>query len=68
VAALVLPTSIFLCGCSSRVERIVGNERLIRGPGGLGTTVSVVSFLNRDTYVTSSAVNFGSVQLVGQSG
>ena len=68
VAALALPASIFLCGCSSRVERIVGNERLVRGPGGLGSTVSVVSSLNRDTYVTSNAVNFGPALLVGQSG
>jgi len=59
---------MFLCGCSNRVERIVGNERLIRGPGGLGTTVSVVSFLNRDSYVTSNTANFGPALLVGQSG
>jgi hypothetical protein len=69
VAALVLPASIFLCGCSNKVDRIVGNERLIRGPGGLGTTVGVVNFLTRDTYVTAgAAANFGPALLVGQSG
>lgn len=68
MAALVLPASIFLCGCSNKVDRIVGNERLIRGPGGLGTTDSVVSFMTRDTYVTPSTANFGPALLLGQAG
>jgi hypothetical protein len=68
MAALVLPATILLCGCSNKVDRIVGNQRLIRGPGGLGTTDSVVSFMDRDTYLATSTANFGPALLVGESG
>jgi len=68
LAALILPATLFLSGCSNRVERIVGNERLIRGPGGLGTTVSVVSFTDRDSHLPRNTANFGPALLLGQSG
>lgn len=68
MAALILPASIFLCGCSNKVDRLVGNERVIRGPGGLGTTVGGINFVNRDTYVTAGTVNFGPALLLGQVG
>ncbi len=68
LATLVLPALITLSGCSNRADRIVGNKRLIRGPGGLGTTVSVVNVVNRDTYVAPATANFGPALLVGQSG
>jgi hypothetical protein len=68
MAALILPASILLCGCSNRVDRIVGNERLIRGPGGLGTTVSVVSLTDRDSHLPRNTANFGPALLLGQSG
>ncbi len=55
-------------GCSNKAATITGNERLARGPAGLGTTVSVLSYLNRDTYATAGTTNFGAALLVGQSG
>lgn len=71
VAALLLQASIFLPGCSNRADRIVGNKRLIRGPGGLGTSVGVVNVVNRDTYVTAGtpgAAIVGPALLLGRSG
>jgi len=68
MAALALPASMLLCGCSNRVDRIVGNERLIRGPGGLGTTVGIVSIPSRDSHVPRNSANFGPALLLGQSG
>ena len=64
LAALILPVTLFLSGCSNRVERIVGNERLIRGPGGLGTTLDQGPAVDRDTYVTPGTANFGTSLLV----
>jgi hypothetical protein len=54
-----------LSGCSQRVERIVGNERLIRGPGGLGTTMRAYGPLDRDTFV---AADRGGTLIVGIEG
>ena len=45
----------------------MGNERLIRGPGGLGTTTFQTAIPDRDTYVTPGTANYGPVFLVGQS-
>jgi len=45
----------------------VGNERLIRGPGGLGTTNLQNATPDRDTYVTPGTANFGPYLLVGRS-
>jgi len=67
LAALILPVTLFLSGCSNRVERIVGNERLIRGPGGLGTTLVQGPAVDRDTYVTPGTANFGTSLLVGRT-
>lgn len=58
---------ILASGCSNRVERLVGNQRLIRGPGSLGTTTLENSTPDRDTYVTPGTVNYGTTLLVGRS-
>ena len=67
LAALVLPALIILSGCSEQSSRVVGNERLIRGPGGLGTTLIQGPAVDRDTYVTPGTANFGGTLLVGRS-
>jgi len=51
-------------GCSRRVEKLVGNARLIRG--GLGTTSGNAIAPDRDTTVDPSTRNFGRAVLVGQ--
>lgn len=56
-----------MTGCSERAERITGNARLIRGPGGLGTTTIASPVPSRDTYVTPGTVNLGTTILVGRS-
>lgn len=53
-------------GCARRAERLVGNERLIRGPGGLGTTVRFIRNPDRDTYVEPPTADFGPLLLVGR--
>ena len=68
----LLPASLLLAflilgACSERAERIVGNARLIRGPGGLGTTTIASPVPDRDTYLTPGTVNLGSTILVGRS-
>ena len=45
----------------------MGNERLIRGSAGLGTTVRADSVADRDTYVDPGTVDFGSALLVGRT-
>jgi hypothetical protein len=57
-----------LVGCSRKAETLVGAGRVIRGPGGLGTTVQLVSVADRDTYVEPATADFDSLLLVGQSG
>jgi hypothetical protein len=57
-----------LVGCSRKAETLVGAGRVIRGPGGLGTTVRLVRNPDRDTYVEPGTVDFDSLLLVGQSG
>jgi hypothetical protein len=56
-----------LVGCSRKAERLVGADRLIRGPGGLGTTTRVIETPDRDTYVENGTAVFDSMLLVGQS-
>jgi hypothetical protein len=65
--ATLLALPLLLCGCSKRAERIVGNERLIRGPAGVGTTAVQTSTPDRDTYVTPGTANYGPVLLVGSN-
>jgi hypothetical protein len=62
LAALPLVLSL---GCSTHKERILGNDRLARGPGGLGTTVREISAPDRDTYVSPGAANLGQTLIVG---
>ena len=57
-----------LAGCSRRAEKLVGSDRLIRGPGGLGTTTRVARPPDRDTYLESGTAVFDSMLVVGQSG
>ena len=57
-----------LAGCSRRAEKLVGSDRLIRGPGGLGTTTRVARTPDRDTYLETGAAVFDSMLVVGQSG
>jgi len=69
IAVLVVClTATFLVGCSRRAEKLVGADRLIRGPGGLGTTTRVLEIPDRDTYVENGTAVFDSMLLVGQSG
>ncbi len=67
LAALVLPACIAFTGCSEKSSRVVGNERLIRGSGGLGTTLIESPPVDRDTYVTAGTANTGNTLLVGRS-
>lgn len=67
IPAAILVLTLLACGCSKRAERIVGNERLIRGPAGLGTTTVQTSTPDRDTYVTPGTANYGAVLLVGRT-
>jgi hypothetical protein len=59
---LVLPN------CSRKAERLVGNERLARGPGGLGVTEQDTTFAERDTDVPGLSRDTGSSLLVGRAG
>ena len=45
----------------------MGAGRLIRGAGGLGTTVRLVPNSDRDSYVEPGTVDFDSLLLVGTS-
>jgi len=63
----VIPASVFLSGCSNEADRIVGNQRLLRGPDGLGTTQLLAPAIDRDTHVTPGTANFSSTLLVGRS-
>jgi hypothetical protein len=53
-------------GCSRRLERLVGNERLIRGASGLGATNRSTLLPDRDTFVEPSTRNLGAALLIGQ--
>jgi hypothetical protein len=60
--------AVLSVGCSKDVERIVANERLLRGQGDIGSTDRAVYAANRDTYVGVGQRNFGNTLLVGQEG
>lgn len=64
LAALVLGAP----GCAKKGNKLLGNERLLRGAGGLGTTTSAVYVPDRDTYVTPGDANYGATLLVGLDG
>lgn len=55
-------------GCSSKEGRLLGNERLLRGPGGFGETGRAALNPDRDTYVSPGEANFGATLLVGTEG
>ncbi len=55
-------------GCARKAERLVGNARLLRGTGGLGTTVRVAPAPDRDTYVEAGTSDFGDFLLLGNRG
>ena len=63
--AFLAISSLALSGCSNNSDRVTGNERLIRGAGGLGSTLVETTIPDRDTYVTPGTANYGSVLLVG---
>jgi hypothetical protein len=65
LSILLLTLALALSGCSNNSDRVTGNERLIRGPGGLGSTLVETTVPDRDTYVTPGTANYGSVLLVG---
>lgn len=68
IAALVVGlTATVLVGCSRKAEKLVGADRLTRGPGGLGTTTRVIEIPDRDTYIENGTAVFDSMLLVGQS-
>lgn len=55
-------------GCAQRAERLVGNERLLRGPDGLGTTLRAYGPLDRDTFVAPDTANRGATLIAGIEG
>jgi len=71
-AFLVLPvlvSALLLAGCSEKASRLTGNERLIRGDEGFGTTFQSDTLADRDTYVTPATTQIrGATILVGRVG
>ena len=65
LTALLAISTLALSSCSNNSDRVTGNERLIRGAGGLGSTLVETTIPDRDTYVTPGTANYGSVLLVG---
>ena len=62
---LVLAAAL-AAGCSERAARITGNERLLRGVAGLGTTFTSDTLVTQDTYVTPATTQIkGATLLVG---
>lgn len=58
-----------LAGCSERASRITGNERLLRGEEGLGTTYVSDTLIDRDTYLSPSLTTLrGATLLAGRTG
>ena len=66
VVLLAVLSAIPIVGCSRKAERLVGSARLIRGPGGLGTTVRFIRNPDRDTYVEPGTADFGGVLIIGR--
>jgi hypothetical protein len=69
LAFALLIAGTLLAGCSEKAARLTGNERLVRGSGGLGTTLGADTLVDRDTAVppTGTALR-GATLLVGQRG
>lgn len=67
LAAQSLLVLIVISGCSNKAATITGNERLARGPAGLGTTVIQAPAVDRDTYVTPGTAVYSGTLLVGRS-
>jgi len=57
-----------LTGCARKAENLVGADRLIRGPGGLGTTFRVTGPPDRDTFLENGTTVTDSLLIVGTSG
>lgn len=68
VLAVAVLLAGLLSGCAQRAERLVGNERLIRGAGGLGTTLRSIGPLDRDTFVPADSADRGATLIVGLKG
>jgi hypothetical protein len=62
----LLAALLLLTGCSRKVDTIVGNERLIRGPQGLGTTSQYAPASDQDTYMTPTLADRGHPLLVAR--
>ncbi len=62
LAAMAL---VLAMGCSTRKGKILGNERLLRGSGGFGTTVRETILPDRDATVSSGYANFGPTLVLG---
>jgi len=65
---LALALAAVAPACSKKAERLVGNEVLKRGPGGLGDTVREITPLDRDTFLGTGTADRGSTLLAGVSG
>ena len=63
---LLTLTLALLTGCSKDVERIVANERFLRGQENIGETLRQAEVADRDTYVQIGLRNQGSTLLVGE--
>jgi hypothetical protein len=63
--ALALALAATAPACSKKAERLVGNEILARGPGGLGDTAREASPLDRDTYLMISTADRSTALLAG---
>src|SRR5690349_17898247 len=68
VLLLVLASLAALSGCSTRQDKVLANRRILRGPGGLGTTTRLSLIPDRDTYVGTSRAILSPTLLVGVDG
>lgn len=66
LTAILILAAALAAGCSERASRITGNERLLRGSEGLGTTVQYDTLVDRDTYISPASTQLkGATLLVG---
>lgn len=69
VLLLAATLTALVSGCSERASRITGNERLLRGIQGLGTTFTSDTLVTQDTWVTPATTQIkGATLLVGTQG
>jgi len=68
LALLLVASLAATSGCSTREDKILANKRLLRGPGGLGTTTRLSLTPDRDTYVGTGRAFFSPTLLVGVEG